>query len=133
MSDEFFKRTEEEKRIDAIILSRVKAGIAWLEETEGPDWVDRIDLRKLDLQSGSACICGQVFEKKIAPDGCSYKSLDGYGYACEVLRVPNSGEDYGFSVDQLENETEQDDLWERLQDTWVQELTPLVHKHLHGS
>lgn len=41
--------------------SRVKAGIAWLEENAPEGWKGKIDLQKLDLCSQYDCILGQIY------------------------------------------------------------------------
>lgn len=55
------QRTETQKRIDAEVLERVKTGLAWLEETHGPGWEDKIDLDTLDLRDANHCVIGQVY------------------------------------------------------------------------
>lgn len=58
------ERTVEQIRVDALVLERVKKGYALLQEKHGDDWVDHIDLRKLDLSSGSCCILGQLYSDR---------------------------------------------------------------------
>lgn len=53
-------------------MSRVALGAAWLDETEGPEWVERIDLDELSMGDSRACICGQVFAKAAGERGAGY-------------------------------------------------------------
>lgn len=123
MSGLVYERTEKQIQIDAEILARVKAGIAWLEETAGPNWVDKIDLGTLNLQEGSSCVCGQVFreqtgKKKNERDEWFYEN--GYDYA-EDHMDDNATHKLGFlALRQSE--------WEELQKTWEYVLTPMVSR-----
>lgn len=73
------QRTEQEKRIDADVLARVKRGLAWLEETHGPGWEDKIDLATLDLRDGNVCVLGQVYGAEAAACQDS-DGINGFGY-----------------------------------------------------
>lgn len=42
------------------IAERVAAGAAWLDENV-PDWVERIDLARLDVSDCVDCVLGQLF------------------------------------------------------------------------
>ena len=39
---------------------RVEAGVAWLDE-HVPDWVDRVEVKDLELTSACDCVLGQIF------------------------------------------------------------------------
>lgn len=126
MSTIVHERTEEQVEIDAEILERVKKGIEFLEETAGPNWVDLIDLKTLDLKSGDSCVCGQVFaeytDEIYQENGFAiYKYENGYDYAEYQLRDGQRVLDLGFCAKGLED-------WEPLQKTWEHVLTPMVSK-----
>lgn len=101
-------RSEEQKQIDKIILNRVKAGIKLLQAKHGDGWVDKIDLRKLNLSSGSCCVLGQVYG-----DYC-----DGQ----ERLGIDDTdAEKHGFYLND-EGRYDYDDLGE----AWERELTKMI-------
>lgn len=56
-----FERTDLQKKVDAIVLERVKAGMKLLQRKYGEDWIDKIDLRSLRLENCSHCVLGQVY------------------------------------------------------------------------
>lgn len=62
---------------------RVANGARWLDENF-PGWVERIDIKTLNLASGNSCICGQVFYSKRRTNG-------GYSYALEHLFAQANG------------------------------------------
>ena len=45
---------------ETILDERIDKGVAWLNANV-PDWLDRIDLDRLDLASGCRCVLGQLF------------------------------------------------------------------------
>lgn len=55
-------RSATEVLVDAIVLHRVKRGIALLEEEHGPDWASKIDLNELRLCEAECCVLGQLYE-----------------------------------------------------------------------
>lgn len=115
------RRTPYEREIDAEVLARVKAGIAFLEETVGPDWVDRINLDELELQDGDHCVCGQVFAAEVVDiDG-----WNGYDFACGKFEWSDHGASLGFS---REHTIYRQGAWMELQRAWTHVLTPLVQK-----
>lgn len=107
------QRTEQEKAIDADVLARVKRGFAWLEETHGMGWEDKIDMATLNLADGSQCVLGQV-----------YGTENEMGYFKVRDIHPEMGDwdlrrDLGFT-------TKED--WEALQEAWEFVLRPCVTK-----
>lgn len=100
------RRTETQKAYDAKVLARVKRGIAWLEKQWGPDWVEHIDLKTLDLTSGSLCVLGQLYGD--------------YAEACYRNGL-SDGRTKGFY-------DPDDDRYPALQACWVDLLTPKVAK-----
>lgn len=102
------QRTEQEKRIDADVLARVKRGLAWLEETHGPGWEDKIDLATLDLGDGSRCLLGQVYA------GSCEEGENGYSVACRSqLSEYGDRESRGFTChDWEENGPALQEAWE---------------------
>lgn len=113
-------RTDVQKKIDQIVLERVKRGIAWLEQEHGPDWVDHINMSTLDLRDGDCCVLGQVY----ADEG-DQECRDGYWYACAYPLLQQGQDDQllGFCII---GEEEQE--WDDLQEAWEYVLTPLVSK-----
>lgn len=111
-----YERTEEQIEIDAIVLARVKAGIEFLQEEYGEDWVDKIDLRKLNLKEGSRCVLGQVYGD--------------YGRACDKFgwsRLKDEPVSHGFLIENWKagNYAKEDD-WAQLQAAWEQEIAALI-------
>ena len=62
------------------IKKMIKRGAKWLDKNEGPTWVFRINLDRLDLNSGTNCILGQLHDE----------GYHGYLY--------DEGKDYGWAV-----------------------------------
>lgn len=54
-------RTEEEEQIDEMIRERVLKGIRKLELEHGPDWINKIDVNKLQLANVNQCVLGQMY------------------------------------------------------------------------
>lgn len=120
------QRTEKEKLYDAVVLERVKNGIAFLEKQHGPDWVNLIDLSTLRLDDGSACVLGQVYE-----DHSEYSDdWTGYGYAIQTFKELQSFPErvaHGFTT-QDTNSYSNSNGWNALQQAWEDVLTPMVTK-----
>lgn len=117
-----YGRSETQKKIDEIVLERVKKGIALLQKEHGDGWVDKIDMRKLNLRNGESCVLGQVYEKEAA---LSWDN--GYDHAIVHLGLDVEGSDgeyivtnYGFCAKR--------DEWEELQAAWEQELYALIEE-----
>lgn len=104
------ERTEEQKLYDAAVLERVKRGIALLEREHGPEWIEKINLATLALDSGSHCVLGQIYD-----DASQH---DGYYYALtrKVLPGVNDHNDHEFGFYAV------DDDWEPLQAAWENEI-----------
>lgn len=85
----------------------IDRGMAFLDDYfDGPEWVGRIDLDRLDLNDASVCVCGQLFDEQ-----GQKMVVTGYDYALkhviehdtnETGRVPDTEmfpEEYlGFSL-----------------------------------
>ncbi len=54
-------RTRAQEITDERLKERVLAGIDVLNEKYGPNWVDHVDASKLFMESGQACVLGQVY------------------------------------------------------------------------
>lgn len=54
----------------------VDKGFKLLDERLGPEWVEKIDLRCLDLQSACACILGQTSIDIVGRVGCYHAATD---------------------------------------------------------
>jgi hypothetical protein len=122
------QRTAITKLVDELVLERVKAGIALLEHEYGPAWVDKIDLKELDLVEGDVCVLGQVYaDADIRPylgEGESEDDFEnGYTKGCRILDIERTDALYGFLDD-----NEAAITFRALQRTWEQVLTPMVTK-----
>lgn len=99
-----------EVEIDAAVLKRVQDGMRLLQVEYGPDWVEHIDLGRLDLGNADRCVLGQLFSDR-GQEG--EFPMDGFEWARENLG-PLDGADvsvYGFDT--------QDESYTELQDAWV--------------
>lgn len=77
------------------LLNRVKAGAAFLNVVK-PNWLKRINLKKLDLASSSVCILGEVYGD--------------YGEATEKLGLENEmAQKLGFVETTGEGEISEED------------------------
>jgi hypothetical protein len=65
------------KTKNRVAAARVKRGAKWLDQNV-PGWERRINVRTLDLENGSSCICGQVFKKEAKTSGHAY--MTGFGW-----------------------------------------------------
>jgi hypothetical protein len=54
------ERTRQSKVEDKLVKDRVERGIVKLQRRYGEGWVDKIDLAALRLESGAACVLGQL-------------------------------------------------------------------------
>lgn len=116
-----FERTELQKKIDAEVLARVKKGFLLLQEKHGEDWINKIDMRSLNLREGHACVLGQVYGDYC--HGLEILDLSGYG----VTQPDDEDEDpqyedseYGFSLieDQSEDYENSSKHWSELDAAW---------------
>lgn len=98
-------RSEQQVEIDRMVLKRVQDGLKWLEETHGPGWEDKIDMRSLNLASGEFCILGQVYAGKSGHSS-------GFGYA-SALMSEDELSDFGFD-DYDANYGELQRAWEQV-------------------
>lgn len=109
-------RTPIDKLVDEIVLERVKAGMAVLEAEHGPDWVDKIDLRELDLKDGHRCVLGQVYgDYSYAVESLHEKYLGKYGSSDDW------GVAHGFTINH--------GGWGELQETWEDVLRPMISRN----
>jgi hypothetical protein len=104
-------RTEIEKRIDAEVLARVKKGLAWLEETHGPGWEDKIDMEIFDISKSTQCVLGQVFREE-SQAAVGRGSMNGFYYGADLMQRDPA--QLGFDI----QDSEDDDDWDALQDAW---------------
>lgn len=95
-------RSPEQVDLDRKILNRVLAGIEFLQDTYGDEWVDKIDLETFRIRDGDRCVLGQI-------EGC-------YITAVERLGLEGTTSSLGFS-------TGTDGEWKVLQKVWVDEIT----------
>jgi hypothetical protein len=112
------RRTEEEKQADAILKERVLAGMALLEESYGPDWVEHIDLEKLHMADMNRCVLGQLYGEDDT-DGRT-----GYEYGIEVLGVERRGSfTFGFDIEDVDQSISANSAaYAELKDVWAEEI-----------
>lgn len=105
MTGFIYERSAEQVAVDAVVLARVKRGIALLEEQYGEDYADYIDFDTLDLQFTDRCVLGQVY--------------GGYDRGEERLGLTTqSSIEHGFWAEG----DDKDDHWEELTRAWVKAL-----------
>lgn len=98
-----------------ILRSRVKAGIALLNEREWSEpWFMKINLDRLDIHSGQNCVLGQLFDT-----GDYSYSADGYAKGLHELGL-TIGIGHGFSGN-----------WSaQLTEIWTDEIRQLRENHV---
>ncbi|WP_434439738.1 hypothetical protein [Lentzea sp. E54] len=75
------------------VTERVARGVALLDEKQ-PRWHDRIELSRLDMESGDACILGQLYWNP---------TLDlGYSLGLDALDIWGRSSAHGFNDDDAE-------------------------------
>lgn len=109
MSGLIHERSPEQVAVDALVLARVKRGMALLEEKYGPEWASKVDLDILDLGSSSSCVLGQVYGD--------------WSEGVEALGLNTDGGDlddshFGF-------DSQGDETYAELGRVWVRELRAL--------
>lgn len=103
-----------EKTTPEEVYERVERGMAWLDE-HCPNWVDEINLSRLDLGDGNQCVLGQTAEC-LLPD---YKVTTPHECSCGLCGKP----DYMAVVDAFADlESEGPDAYGF--DTWVDWAEP---------
>lgn len=108
MSGLIHERTAEQKAVDALVLARVKRGIALLEEKYGDDWWRKIDLDELDLADSQMCVLGQLY--------------GGYSIGCGRLGLAWSSDDECFADTLGAGFVDSGDEYEALQEVWEREI-----------
>lgn len=86
--------------VDLPIETRVKAGMALLDEKYGPEWVEAIDVESLDLQDNCSCVLGQLEGEFNEGLSKVFNLPLGSGFAPVVV-------DSGFNADRA-------DIWARM-------------------
>jgi hypothetical protein len=125
------ERSPEQKLYDEEVLARVKAGMALLEEKLGPEWVDHIDMKTLDLSNGNFCVLGQIYGEREPTNGVWDPC--GFERGVEDLDISEKTVDYGFFAAKCELDTWDPEFsvewhrrWIALQACWEDQLTPKV-------
>lgn len=106
----------------------VARGVEFLDRTL-PGWRNTIDLQRLDMKNGCACILGQAYEHhliEIGENDSDYPT-DAYIRACREYGLTDDEEvDLGFQIYDHENEDsrphDRADAWDALEDAWKLEL-----------
>lgn len=123
-----------EPAVSATLDERIDAGVAWLDANV-PDWLDRIDLDRLDLADTCKCVLGQTFAHIAQWDSYADEpgqDVPGYDLIVECIQpdegvvmsmaVPYLSEDpadYGFSIAQA------DESFDALTAAWRTRITTL--------
>jgi hypothetical protein len=116
-------RTEQEKDLDQQIKTRILSGMRLLQAEYGEDWVDHIDLARLNLRSGSSCVLGQLYDGY----GCGLKELNLRDTMWATINYPGSrghAEDFGFTIRELDSERG-GMMWDMLQEEWYEAIEEL--------
>lgn len=116
------RRSTAQKTYDEEVKARVQAGINFLYKEYGAGWVDKIDMRTLELSDGASCILGQVFDEKTEEEDGFFD--DGYVWASDNFFGGESGSEFGFcTINGAES-------WGPLQEAWEEELKLLKREPL---
>lgn len=107
-------RTDEEKETDAVVLARVKRGIALLEAKHGPGWVDHIDADTLMMSSGSRCVLGQLYDAVV--EDRNYQN--GFSVGINALGLVGRADAFGFDHDRGNRHV----TYVNLQVAWLREI-----------
>ncbi len=127
-------RTPKQVEVDADLMAYVKRGMELLERKYGPDWVEHIDLLKLDLGDAEVCVLGQLYEDAVPTPEQWAKyternryadplsaATDGFSKAVAIidgdLLEPGGTSDHGF--DDLEDAGYS---FDDLTDAWVEAI-----------
>jgi len=95
--------------VDRKVRQRVLDGIELLKKEYGEDWVDHIDMERLDLSSGTSCVLGQLYG--------DWRS------GCLSLGITHRDGEFGFSGAGLSTGVlDQEGFYKTLQAAWIQEL-----------
>ena len=96
-------RTPQEIELDRKVLNKVLAGIEFLQERYGDDWVDKIDLNTLQLASAQSCVLGQFGRN--TGRGDYHAMIDRF--------CIGSGTEHGFAANRYEEYPALDRVWKR--------------------
>ncbi len=94
---------------DEEIMTRVRNGIEWLDENI-PDWLQRLDVERLDMKSDCKCILGQL-------DGSWCDSTDNRDISYR------ENEDLGFCIG--DDVCDRPLAWGNLEYWWTEEINRL--------
>lgn len=97
----------EETAMQVVTREHVARGAAWLDTVQ-PDWVDRVNLETLYMDSPVNCVAGQTLGHLVHEYRDEYENLayDGYGVACILLaRDAEFASEHGFTEYGFNRET----------------------------
>jgi hypothetical protein len=99
-------RSDAEKIADAALKTRVIRGIELLQKKYGDGWIEKIDLKTLDLGDGDRCVLGQLYGE--------------YERGLETLAIKTflDGAMYAFDIDDLLDYEFDADEYDALDDAW---------------
>jgi hypothetical protein len=83
-----------------LIGERVAAGAAWLDQHAAPDWVEDVNLERLDMNHRRRCVLGQIY---------------GDYFSAGDVALPSRSELYGFNVSRPYD----DDVFAQLDAEWT--------------
>lgn len=103
---------------------RVKAGMAYLDVIY-PDWVEHIDLKKLDLGRSNTCMIGELYGEysasRVGLNELTKVKIQGNGY----IDVPEA---FGFYIEGDHNSRIVMSHYKLLTDIWKKEIKKLRRK-----
>jgi hypothetical protein len=102
--------------------ARVARGAAMLDERR-PGWFHRIDPGVLDLQSGCACIIGQLFD---GYTNAYQEFTEWTAYSWRSAHGFTVNSDTDLSDTDLAH-AEMDEAFKRLQDAWIDAIAARLH------
>lgn len=103
------------------IDERIDAGVAWLDDNV-PDWLDRIDLARLDLSSECACVLGQTFAHVAEPCGrTGFDAVTSKRFTAVPTLAATVAGAYGFDGIAVDGRVD----WGALTDAWRERIASL--------
>jgi hypothetical protein len=117
------QKKAEIKKLVIELHAYVDKGIEFLDKNfSRADWIDKVELNKLDMHSGQVCICGQVFEEHWAG---FVKQIEGEKYSIfsENRKAVAKGEALGFVCPKkYRNTVKEQQVWDLLGSIWAAEI-----------
>lgn len=110
------------------VKARVAKGVKWLDK-ESPDWHNKVDLRTLDMSSGTQCMIGQCFGDYFQKLQELFPAAFTYGDDKNENKRNKWSYDRGFTAE-LAGVQFRNGAWERLGLAWADVLYKRLLKDL---